>query len=218
VIRTAFASVTVLALSLLLPQPAGSQSASPRADATRVDLTGAFAHSGVVMGSVSGELAGTGDSNSGGGWSVGGGINLTRWSAVVGNYTIFNFRDTGSPSQSAMEQTEVGVRLRVGGVRTPAIFYVEGGGAMQRTSLSSSRVLGESTPGVGETVDVSGWAGWFGPGLQVFLGRRFAGEVSVAWEWGDLGHARVQGSKLSIDPAIQLTTLRLRLGMSAVVF
>lgn len=190
-----------------------------QAPSTRVDLTGPFVHAGGVVGSVSGELAAAGESNGGGGWSVGGGMNLSSWSAVVANYTIFNFRDTGSPERASMEQTEVGLRLRVGGRRTNAVFYVEGGGAMQRTSLSTPRVFPDEVPeDAGDVVDVDGWAGWFGPGLQIFYGRRLAGEVAIAWEWGDINHARIQGRRISINPPIELTTLRLRLGVTATLF
>jgi hypothetical protein len=186
---------------------------------TRVDLTGPFVHAGGAVGSVSGDVASAGESNGGGGWSVGGGMNLSSWSAVVANYTVYNFRDSGTSSTSAMEQTEVGLRLRIGGKSSPAVFYVEGGGAMQRTALNTSRIFPTEPPAdAGETVDVDGWAGWFGPGLQIYRGRRLAGEVSVAWEWGDIGRARVQGNRISLNPGIEVTTLRLRVGIAATLF
>jgi hypothetical protein len=205
-------SAAAVALALMAP-PVAAQSPS------KVDLTGPFIHVGLAIGSVSGELAANGESNGGGGWSVGGGMNLSSWSAVVANYTVFNFRDSGAPERTSMEQTEVGLRLRIGGVRTSAVFYIEGGGAMQRTSLSTARVFPTDPPDdAGDVVDVDGWAGWFGPGLQVFRGRRMAGEVSVAWEWGDLNRARIQGRRISLNPPIELTTLRLRLGVTATLF
>jgi hypothetical protein len=205
-------SAAAIALILIAP-PLGAQSA-PKAD-----LTGPFLHAGAVIGSVSGELAASGESNGGGGWAVGGGMNLSSWSAVVGNYTVYHFQDTGAPERSVIEQTEVGLRLRIGGTRTSAVFYVEGGGAMQRTSLSTARVFPADAPDdAGDMVDVDGWAGWFGPGFQVFHGRRVAGELSIAWEWGDLNRARIQGRQISLNPPIELTTLRLRLGVTATLF
>jgi hypothetical protein len=206
-------SATLIAIAVA-PSIAAAQAAP-----TRVDLTGPFVHAGPIVGSVSGELASNGESNGGGGWSVGGGMNLSSWSAVVANYSIFHFRDTGSPERGPMEQTEVGLRLRVGGRRTNAVFYVEGGGAMQRTSLSTARVFPNEVPeDAGTVVDVDGWAGWFGPGLQIFHGRRLAGEVAIAWEWGDINRARIQGRRISLNPPIDLTTLRLRLGVTATLF
>jgi len=206
------ASGAVVALVLIAPGLAAQSQQS------KADLTGPFVHAGAVIGSVSGELT-NGQSNGGGGWSVGGGMNLSTWSAVVANYTIFNFRDSGAPERSSMEQTEVGLRLRIGGVRAAAVFYVEGGGAMQRTSLSAARVFPTGVPAdAGNVVDVDGWAGWFGPGLQVFHGRRLAGEVSVAWEWGDISRVRIQGRRISLNPPINLTTLRLRLGFAVTLF
>jgi hypothetical protein len=205
--------VASLAFGLLAPAIAAQ---SPQ---LRVDLTGPFVHAGAVAGSVSGELAANGESHGGGGWSVGGGMNLSSWSAVVANYSIFNFRDTGAAERTSMEQTEVGLRLRIGGRRTSAVFYVEGGGAMQRASLSTARVFPGDVPAdAGDVVDVDGWAGWFGPGLQVFRGPRLAGEVAVAWEWGDISRARIQGRRYSLNPPIDLTTLRLRLGVTATLF
>jgi hypothetical protein len=203
------------AAAVLLIAPAlAAQGAS-----TKVDLTGPFLHAGALIGSVSGELAANGESNGGAGWGVGGGLSLSSWSAVVANYTIFNFRDAGAAERSAMEQTEVGLRLRIGGVRTSAVFYVEGGGAMQRTQLKTARVFPTDPPAdAGDVVDVDGWAGWFGPGLQIFRGRRLAGEIAVAWEWGDISRVRVQGRRTSLNPPIDLTTLRLRAGVTAVLF
>lgn len=207
--------IAVLFFSVTL----GSVSVAAQRTATKVDLTGPFVHAGLVVGTVSGELASSGESNGGGGWSVGGGMNLSSWSAVIANYSVFNFRDDGTPASNPMEQTEVGLRLRVGGKHAPAVFYVEGGGAFQRTTLATARVFPVDRPdGLGDAVDVDGWAGWFGPGLQVFRGRRLGGELSVAWEWGNINRARVQGRRISLDPPIDLTTLRLRLGMTATLF
>jgi hypothetical protein len=206
-------SRAVVALALIAPALAAQSQQS------KADLTGPFVHAGLIIGSVSGELTANSESNGGGGWSVGGGMNLSSWSAVVANYSVFNFRDSGAPERSSMEQTEVGLRLRIGGVRTAAVFYVEGGGAMQRTSLSTARVFPNEVPeDAGDVVDVDGWAGWFGPGLQVFRGRRLAGEVSVAWEWGDISRVRIQGRRISLNPPINLTTLRLRLGVATTLF
>jgi hypothetical protein len=198
----------------LIAQALAAQSPQPKAD-----LTGPFVHAGLVVASVSGELTANSESTGGGGWSVGGGLNLSSWSAVVANYTVFNFRDSGAPERSSMEQTEIGVRLRIGGRRTAAVFYVEGGGAMQRTTLNTARVFPTDPPSdAGDVVDVDGWGGWFGPGLQIFRGRRLAGELSVAWAWGDINRARIQGRRISLNPPMELTTLRLRLGATATLF
>lgn len=189
------------------------------AQTSRTDLGGPFVHFGGLVGSINGETAPPGESRSGFGWGVGAGMHLTRRSSVVGSYTIFNFRELGAPSRVPMEQAELGVRLRVGGVESPAVFYVEGGGAWRHTSLTAARVFAADVPpNAGETVPVDGWAGWFGPGFQVYFGRRLAGEISVAWAWGELGTARVQGSALDLASPLAMTTLRMRVGMAATLF
>jgi hypothetical protein len=189
------------------------------AQSSRVDLTGPFIHLGGVVGSVTGTTAAPGDSHTGGGWSAGGGITLGRWTALVGNYAIFNFRDDGAPTSGTMEQAEVGLRVRVGGKSTPAIFYVEGGGALRRAALTTTRLFpDEAPPDAGATVDTDGWAGWFGPGVQFYFSRRLAAEVSVAWAWGSMDTAHINGTTLAAGRPIDLTTLRLRAGFAATLF
>jgi hypothetical protein len=189
------------------------------AQTTRVDLTGPFLHFGGLVGSINGETAPASESRAGFGWGVGAGMHLNRRSSVVGSYTIFNFREIGAPSQVPMEQAEVGVRVRLGGVETPAVFYLEGGGAWRHTSLTSARAFAAQAPdGAGETVPVDGWAGWFGPGFQVYFGRRLSGEVSVAWAWGEMATARINGTTHTLDAPLAMTTLRMRVGMAATLF
>lgn len=174
---------------------------------------------GGVVGSVSGASAAPGDSHTGGGWGAGAGITLGRWTALVGNYAIFNFRDEGAPSSGTMEQAEVGLRLRVGGKSTPAVFYVEGGGAMRRAALTTARLFPDNPPAeAGATVDTDGWAGWFGPGVQYYFGRRLAAELNVTWAWGAMDKAHINGTSLDAGAPINLTTLRLRAGFAATLF
>lgn len=218
--RTPRAALATLAtLTQLAFPPALALSSDAAAQSTRVDLTGPFVHVGGVVGSVSGQSGVAGDTHTGNGWSIGGGLNLGRSQALVGNYVTFKFRDAGAPVAVPMEQTEVGARARVGGVHARAIFYVEGGGAKRRTSLTAARVFGGDPPsGAGELVDVDGWAGWFGPGLQWYFRRRMAGEVNVAWAWGKMDRAHVQGTTMTLSKPVTLTTLRLRCGLAVTVF
>ena len=212
--RAALGALGRLALSAALALPCNAA-----AQSTRVDLTGLFLHVGGVAGSVSGRSGEAGDTHTGNGWGFGGGLNVGRSQALVANYVTFDFRDSGAPATVPMTQTEAGARVRIGGVSTPIVFYMEGGGAKRRTSLTSARVFGSDPPsGAHELVDVEGWAGWFGPGLQVYFGRRVAAEISVAWAWGRMDRAHIQGSTVTVTSPVNVTTLRLRFGLAWTLF
>ena len=213
------ALATLATLGGLLITASWALPARAAAQAARVDLGVVFLHAGVVAGSVSGASGAAGDAHTGSGWSVGGGLSVGRSQAFVANYTTFGFRDAGAPASATMNQTEAGARVRIGGVHTPIVFYVEGGGAKRSTSLTSARVFGNSPPSdAGQMVDVDGWAGWFGPGLQVYFHRRVAGEINVAWAWGRMDRAHIQGNTVTLDSPVNVTTLRLRCGLAATLF
>jgi hypothetical protein len=100
------------------------------------------------------------------------------------------------------------------------VFYIEGGGAVRKATLSTAEVYGATPPpNAGNRVELDGWAGWFGPGAQFyFFGRRLPVELSVAWAWGKLNHAHIQGTTSTLQDPIGITTLRLRAGVAALIF
>lgn len=190
-----------------------------RAQQPRADLTGPFVHFGGVAGSVTHDAGPVDDTHTGTGWGAGAGINLTRRFTVLANYSIFSVRDRES-SKYNLEQSEVGVRLRVGGDRTPVVFYIEAGGAVRKATLSASEVYGDAPAAdAGDKVELDGWAGWFGPGAQFYVfGPRVPIEIGVAWAWGRLNHAHIQGTTSTLQDPIGITTLRLRAGIAAAIF
>jgi hypothetical protein len=186
--------------------------------APRVDLSGPFLQVGGLVGSSSGESGPVDQSDNGFGWSVGGGVGLNRHIAAVGNYATLQVKPPTARSYD-VEQSEVGLRLRFGGVNTPALFYVEGGGALRRARRPSVDVFGDDIPaGVDSIVEVSGLAGWFGPGVQLFMNRRVGAEVTAAWAWGDLTKARIPGDDLELEKPIGVITLRLRAAVVVALF
>ena len=203
-----------LAASVLTASAGAAQSAPP----SRVDLSGPFLQIGGLVGSSSGETGPVDQSDNGFGWSIGGGIGLHRYVAAVGNYAMLQVKPPSARSYD-VEQSELGVRLRFGGVSSPTLFYVEGGGALRRARRPSEDVFGDNIPtGADSTVEVSGLAGWFGPGVQVFLNHRLGAEVTAAWAWGDLTKARVQGEDLDLERPIGIVTLRLRAAVVVALF
>jgi hypothetical protein len=173
---------------------------------------------GGLAGSWSGESGPVDKSDTGFGWSIGGGFHVTRFFAAVGNYAIMQIRAPQSTRYN-LEQAELGVRVRFGGRQSLTQFYLDGGGATRRARRPSSDVFGSSAPaGTGPTVEVSGLAGWFGPGMQIYFGRRIGLDGAVAWAWGDLTTAHVQGEDVDLDTPIGITTLRLRVALVAAVF
>jgi hypothetical protein len=190
-----------------------------RAQEPRADLTGPFVHFGGIAGSVTRDSGPIDDTHTGTGWGAGAGINLSSWFTVLGNYSIYGVRDQASNKYN-LEQSEVGIRMRVGGDRTPVVFYIEGGGAVRRATLSAAEVYGDTPPSeAGDKVELDGWAGWLGPGAQFYVfGPRIPIEVSVAWAWGKLNHAHIQGTTTTLQDPIGITTLRLRAGIAAAIF
>jgi hypothetical protein len=206
--------ITALAALTLLAAPVAARAQEPRAN-----LTGAFLHFGGVAGSVTRDAGAVDDNRSGFGWGAGAGLNLTRWFSVVGDYTIFRVGDETGQKYN-LEQSGVGVRLRVGGDRTPVVFYVEGGAAVRKATLSSSEVYGDTPPAnAGPAVKLDGWSGWFGPGAQFyFFGPRVPLEASVVWAWGSLNRAHIDGTTSTLSDPIGVTTLRMRVGFAAMLF
>jgi hypothetical protein len=111
------------------------------------------------------------------------------------------------------------VRVRFGGVKSSALFYLEGGGALRRARRSTAELFGDAPPvGADTTTEVSGLAGWFGPGLQLFMNRRLGGEVTAAWAWGDFRKAHIQGSSVELADPIGIITLRFRAAIVVALF
>lgn len=211
--RVAFVATAALAAGLLGVPRASAQS-------TRVDLTGPFVQFGGVAGSVTGESGPVGDSHAGYGWGAGAGLGISAHFAVVAGYAIYRVRDQTSRPYN-LEQSEFGWRTRVGGTSAPVVFFLEGGGAIRQADLRTSELFGTLPPAGADSVTrVTGWAGWFGPGVQWYAGgsRRIALDVAVAWGWGDWSKARVQGRSLKLPDPIGFTTLRLRAGLAVVLF
>jgi len=203
------------ALSALL----ATATVTATAHAQRVDTSGPFVSLGGVLGSVTRSAAAPGASHTGYGWSAAAGVSVSKWTSVVANYAIYNFQDDGAPETGAMEQAEFGLRFHVGGGTTPAVFYVEGGGAHRRADMTTGQLFPTSPPAdAGATVDTQGWAGWFGPGVQLYFGRRLAGEINVAWAWGTMDRVHLGGTTVDAESGVGLTTLRLRAGISATLF
>lgn len=218
-IRTAFAVATAVLTALSGTRRARAQTPGGRESPTRVDLSGPFVQFGGLVGSSSGESGPVEKSDNGYGWSFGAGIGIHRHLAAVGNYAMLQVKPIAAEQSYDLEQRELGVRLRFGGTDSPALFFVEGGGALRRAWRATSDVFGNTPPsGADSTVRISGVAAWFGPGIQYFMGRRLGAEVTAAWAWGDLDTAHIQGDELELAQPIGIITLRLRAAVVIALF
>jgi hypothetical protein len=213
-VPSAISSIATAFAVAVLAGPSAARAQEPRAD-----LTGPFVHLGGVAGSVTRDSGPVDENHSGYGWGAGAGINLTSWFSVVADYTIFRVTDATSQKYN-LSQSAVGLRLRVGGDQTPVVFYVEGGAGVRSATLSTGGVFGNAPPAnAGTAVQLDGWSGWFGPGVQFYVfGPRVPLEVSVVWAWGTLNHAHIDGATTTLADPIGITTLRMRIGFAAMLF
>ena len=202
--------IAFVALVSLAPLAAAAQ-------APRAVLTGPFVQMGLVAGSVTKDSDPIDKNHTGTGWGAGAGLDLSRWFTVLAEYSIYRV-ENDAPHRYNLEQSAIGIRLRVGGEQTPVVFYVEGGGAIRRATLSPVEVYGNDPPSSND-VDVDGWSGWFGPGAQFYVfGPRVPLDLSVAWAWGRLRRGHVEGTTFTLANPIGITTLRLRVGIAAALF